>query len=320
MELITLSAPWILLLLTIVATCLLMFRRWKVAVGLLLLSVVGNWCFETLPLNLSHDTDGDLKVLSFNCNLSPKDSDIVERRARVIQFIREQDADVVFLTENFIVRQDSLWLEIQDEYPYSAKDNSSVGNRMYSKYPIVCDTLLKDKVMAYGITCCEIAVNSERLNVIGVHLSSNNYNEQMKYMTPDSVATGTQAHTYLKNIVTASEYREREARNLKDNLNLNPSLRELQGKLSSGQALPTIVMGDFNDVAGSPTLNVFESSGFKDAWWEGGFGYGATIHYPLPFRIDHILYNDKLNLRSIKKVDANGLSDHDALVATFSIK
>lgn len=289
MELIALSAPWILLLLTIVATCLLMFRRWKVAVGLLLLSVVGNWCFETLPFNLSHDTDGDLKVLSFNCNLSPKDSDIVERRTRVIRLIREQDADVVFLTENFIVRQDSLWLEIQDAYPYCAKDNSSVGNRLYSKYPIVCDTLLKDKVMAYGITCCEITVKSERLNVIGVHLSSNNYNEQMEYMTPDSVANGTQAHTYLKNIVTANEYREREVRNLNDNLNLN--------------VMPSIVMGDFNDVAGSPTINVLESSGFKDAWWEGGFGYGATIHYPLPFRIDHILYNDKLKLRSIKKVD-----------------
>ena len=48
-------------------------------------------------------------------------------------------------------------------------------------------------------------------------------------------------------------------------------------------------------------------------------GYGATIQYLLPYRIDHIMYNDKLTLNSIKKIDAKGLSDHDALVAEFRI-
>lgn len=319
MELFALSAPFILLLLIVAVIGLLMFRRRKVAAGLLVLAVVWNWCFEVIPLKIIqmvHEDQGDeLKVMSFNCNLSPKNSDTAEKRAGVITLIREQHADVVFLTENYIVRRDSLWLEIQDDYPYCSKDNNSVGNRMYSKYPIVCDTLLKDKVMAYGITCCQIEVRpsassgtSKRLAVIGVHLSSNNYNEQMVYMTPDSVATGAQAQTYLKNVVTASEYREREVRNLNDNLNPN-----LNG-------MPTIVMGDFNDVCGSPTMRILESAGLKDAWWEGGFGYGATIHDPLPYRIDHILYNDGLKLRSIKKESAKGLSDHDALVAIFSIK
>lgn len=50
---------------------------------------------------------------------------------------------------------------------------------------------------------------------------------------------------------------------------------------------------------------------------KGGLGYGATIHYPLPYRIDHIMYNDRLRLKSIRKIDAKGLSDHDALVAEF---
>lgn len=242
----------------------------------------------------------------------------------MIELIKEQNADVVFLTENFIYREDSLWLKICDIYPYRSKDNNSVGNRLYSKYPILQDTILKDNVMAYGITCCRIDIAVREVDVIGVHLSSNNYNEQMTYMTPDSVATRHQAKTYLKNIVTASEYRVKEAELLNDNLNLNPnlnpSLRKLQGKPNSGQALPTIVMGDFNDVSGSPTLNILESSGLKDAWWEGGCGYGATIHHPLPYRIDHILHNDKLKLHGIKKIDTQDLSDHDALVASFEIE
>ena len=79
-------------------------------------------------------------------------------------------------------------------------------------------------------------------------------------------------------------------------------------------------MGDFNDVYGSPVMDFFEDAGLKNAWWEGGFGYGATFHNPLPYRIDHILYSNYLNLKGIKKISAEGLSDHDALVADFEIK
>ena len=73
------------------------------------------------------------------------------------------------------------------------------------------------------------------------------------------------------------------------------------------------------DVGGSPALRAFKAAGFQDAWWKGGMGYGATIQYLLPYRIDHIMYNDKLTLKSIRKIDAKGLSDHDALVAEFRI-
>lgn len=73
------------------------------------------------------------------------------------------------------------------------------------------------------------------------------------------------------------------------------------------------------DVGGSPALRAFKAARFHDAWWKGGLGYGATIHYLLPYRIDHIMYNDKLTLKSIRKIDAKGLSDHDALVAEFRI-
>lgn len=81
----------------------------------------------------------------------------------------------------------------------------------------------------------------------------------------------------------------------------------------------TIIMGDFNDVGGSSALRAFKAAGFHDAWWKGGLVYGATIHYLLPYRIDHIMYNDKLTLKSIRKIDAKGLSDHDALEAEFMI-
>lgn len=56
----------------------------------------------------------------------------------------------------------------------------------------------------------------------------------------------------------------------------------------------SVVMGGMNDISGSSCLRTLADVGFEDAWWNGGFGYGATIHKPLPYRIDHIFYNDDL--------------------------
>lgn len=55
-------------------------------------------------------------------------------------------------------------------------------------------------------------------------------------------------------------------------------------------------MGDLNDISGSTPLRTLEYSGLKDAWWEGVVGYGATIHNPFPYRIDHIMFTPGLNI------------------------
>ena len=52
MELIALGAPWISLLLVVAAFGLLVFRRWKVAIGLLLVVLVGNWYFQVMPVGV----------------------------------------------------------------------------------------------------------------------------------------------------------------------------------------------------------------------------------------------------------------------------
>ena len=81
------------------------------------------------------------------------------------------------------------------------------------------------------------------------------------------------------------------------------------------------VMGDMNDVSGSYTINRIKEAGLKDAWWEGGGGYGATFHGKgLRLRIDHILYDYKeLELTGVRVID-NNLSDHNALMASFRVK
>jgi len=150
-----------------------------------------------------------------------------------------------------------------------------------------------------------VATENGTLNLYGCHLASNNYTESNSYMHPDSAKAVHGMLQYLQNVSRASRKREQEAGLL---LNaLKPTEKN-------------IILGDFNDISGSTPFNKIERAGFIDAWWKGGNGYGATIHRPLPYRIDHIFYNEGLKLKSIRKVDSKWLSDHDALVAEFWVE
>lgn len=53
---------------------------------------------------------------------------------------------------------------------------------------------------------------------------------------------------------------------------------------------------------------------------KGGFGLGGTRKVlGFPFRIDHILYGVGFELKNVKRLQSNGISDHDAIVASFDI-
>lgn len=306
MELIVLFVPYLLGIILFISLCFLCFRKWRLGLSVLIICICVNWWMSCLTFTMPSFSDKSetLKVMSFNCNHTFKNEDVLDQRTRIIELIKKYNPDVVFLTENFLRgKEDSVWLSLKT-YPFHTFLKNHVGNSIYSKYPLFNETIYQEKGIPYGITFCEIRYKDCIIDVFGCHLSSNNYNEHMEYMTPDSLDDRHEVKSYLKNILAAGKHRQLEAKNIID---FHDSTK------------PTIIMGDFNDVCGSPTLKIFDKAGFKDAWWKRGLGYGATIHHPLPYRIDHIMYNDKLKLKSITKIDAEGISDHDALMAEFSI-
>lgn len=309
MELVALSLPLLVGVMLFPSLVMLVCRRYRWAFVLLIINLLLNWYGQCFPLNIlgsSNTNTATLKVLSFNCNLRPEVADYYGNVDAVADLILKEDADVVFLTENFHHKFDSLFRKIQAVYPYRSKSVNPCGNRLYCKYELLADSLMMDcKENPYAINYCIIKYNNQKVGVIGCHLSSNNYNSRMEYKTPENLLTIKQFQNYLWNILKVGKYRQEQVKTI-------VSLLDTE--------IPTVVVGDFNDVFGSPTLNTLERNGLKDSWWEGGFGYGATIHSPMPFRIDHILYNEKLKLEKISKLDNKALSDHDALVAEFEFQ
>lgn len=314
-EVIALLAPWMSLALILAASGLLIFKKYRLVClcSLLLIAVNASYHCFTIRNNRNdyNDSATTFNVLSFNCSLPGTREAVHSKRSDIIELITAFSPDVVFLTEDFVYNDDSIWYRIQSDYPYRIDSISTVGNQIYSKYPIQIDTLIYKKDASYGITTCKIPFQGVVFYLIGVHLSSNNYNDKMEYITPDKLRTIAQLKSYLKNLTILSKVREGASEHIAC---LIDSVKQTNG------IVPIVTMGDFNDVYGSPALNTLIRAGLKDSWWDRGFGYGATTHKPLPFRIDHILYSEKLKLESINKIDSKGISDHDALFARFSVK
>lgn len=86
------------------------------------------------------------------------------------------------------------------------------------------------------------------------------------------------------------------------------------------EGTPVIVAGDLNDWCGSDCLNTLMGDDLKDAWWEGGNGFGWTYFgWHLRLRLDHILYSDELELVDVKVIDSD-FSDHKPFFAILRLR
>ena len=297
-----LTYPWIILICFIAAVIIGLKKHYWIAGGFVITGLLLNWLCECFAISIIPDKEicdkNTIKVMVWNIDGSKYDSLKV---SEIASAIHKHNPDVIFLSEDFNETGICLDSLLKKNYPYSSNLGHS-GHQFYSKYFL--DSIRVIEVEDYDNPLrihVSVMVNNQSIDIYGCHLASNNYTASQVDFHLDQVNDHHDAKQYLKNVRDASRLREMEAQAI---------IKDMTDRA-------TIIMGDFNDVSSSPALRTFQAAGFQDAWWKGGRGYGATIHYPLPYRIDHIMYNDGLRLKSIKKIDAKGLSDHDALVAEF---
>ena len=143
------------------------------------------------------------------------------------------------------------------------------------------------------------------------HLRSSAYSTARRSMSKDS-HWWEGIPLYNRNYEVGKRIRDYQACNVR---------RFIDDACAEGKKV--IVAGDLNDWCGSATLNTLMGEGenaLKDAWWEGGNGFGFTYQgWHLRLRLDHILYSDGLELQDVKVIDSD-LSDHRPLVAKFKVR
>lgn len=303
-----LTVPWALLLLLFLEVVFLIRKKWVVALLTILVLILINNQFECFPIrfyktNLS-DKEITFKVACFNIEGSTGSRK--EKAQNVRNFLQESLPDIVFITEYDERKPNRLDSLLSEIYAFSTYSGQFLFNYFYGNRPFHNFRRLKDaEGIGVGVYACYIIFNKDTIDLYGCHLASNNYNTENKRFSYENIDNENDLEIYLKNMSTASERRKEEAVAL---------VKEL--RKSHHQA---IILGDLNDVCGSPAIRELENYGLIDGWWEDGVGYGATIHKPIPYRIDHIMHTKGLKFEYIKVLDSKGISDHDALYAAFSI-
>lgn len=259
-----------------------------------------NWKYEVFAFHFLRSENYQFRVLTWNIRGSKIDNK--KEQEDIARLVIAQDADFIQLNEFTLDRCLVIDSLLRKYYPYREYENAKViaGDVFYSKKEFVesgkYSSTIRNSI--FSILCFE----KDSLYMLGCHLPGNNQEGHIEIDDTDSLRRVKTFWGYYQN---AQEKRKEAASSIKKTILENQ--------------LPLIVMGDMNDFNVSAPMDSLKDAGMKNAWREGGLGYGATYHEGwLRLRIDHIYYNDKLSLKDVKVVKTD-LSDHNILIADFSI-
>lgn len=327
-----LIVPLLVALMPIVALILLITGLWPWALLLLTFSLWLNWVSKTFAINILRcriKGQGELRVLTYNINRAHEISVNKGTTKELISFIVQLDADVVLLQEYNV----ELYPEVREELMkiYTYEVGTEIGSRfksVFSKYPIEeyeqlsvnADSSRYDlfqhawyckskegNLEVLPICSMILKVGEKRIRVVNCHLMSNNYSVVIRN-------TRGKGKNLLKAVLPVMK-----------RMDYGYAARKLQAEivcqhLSECKEDAVMVCGDFNDISGSPTLRLFHKIGLKNAWWQGGKGFGFTFHgMRMRLRLDHILYSNRsLYVKNIF-VPHSECSDHDPLICDFCL-
>ena len=316
------------------------FSRIKVLILLVSFSficILINIAFYLYALNFKNAEEQcpqSFCIITFNINASDSICFTQAFQDSLIAEIKRQTPDVLCMQElswsNFRIikpRLDCIYgscpeLDGKDIEVYRSKFYSSLIMRNFKRYHCEgdIDTLDFDSLelaeyhqmkLQMPVMSAEFEVQPGKwVTIFSGHLRSSAYSTARRSMSKDS-HWWEGISLYYRNYKVGKRIRDYQARNVR---------RFINEARAEGKTV--IVAGDLNDWCGSTTLNTLMGEGenaLKDAWWEGGNGFGFTYQgWHLRLRLDHILYSGGLKLNDVKVIDSD-LSDHRPLIANFSI-
>ncbi len=297
--------------------------RWYALVSLLFLVACWEPVTRYVPYHFVEQTpaEGAIKFLTYNtCGMGRYNLSKAEKKNEVIEFIKNEDPDIVCLQEFSFDNRKGALSEAKirkqlSKYPYYHYKPSSVnyshsGLAIFSKYPIRKVQGIDYKSM-YNSSCLYVLdVNGRPLTVINNHLESNKlspedrqfYDAMIQHFETQKIDEFRT--TLIHKLGTGYRVRATQAEQLRD------IIKEVN--------TPLIVCGDFNDTPISYCYQTIRGN-MTDAFRNSGFGPGITYHEnKFLFRIDHIFHNDSLS-SSNARVHHVKWSDHYPVTVSFCL-
>lgn len=307
-----------------------------VLLSIIILTALGGLCYLNYYYkfyaingsNVNTTLDGSFSIMTFNVASTRVDDFTAEVQIKLIELIKEEKPDIVCFQElsfeNLALIRPKLDSIYGPCFVLNGVDQSW-RLRFYSHFPIrnfrkyhtvgaiKTDDLSNDEKdeinqsqKQMGIMSAELEVGLNHwITLYSGHLRSSAYSTARRSMDKDA-SWFRGLSLYKRNYKIGKRLRDYESENVRSFIDEAHMDR-----------MPVIVAGDLNDWCGSDCLNTLMGDNLKDAWWEGGKGFGWTYFgWHLRLRLDHILYSDELELVEVKVIDSD-LSDHRPLMAKF---
>ena len=260
------------------------------------------------PLNLPKTaSDSTLKVLSYNVYFAGESvSD--GTKERVLDFLRQENADIVCLQEIYFKKDDYPTLHAM--YPYVSSEYGSGGTdyiTTLSRYPIIKREDMPAEKGRHS-TAVFLDIDGDTVIVVNNHLASTHLStegENFKKILEGNLASDSAAIT-SKNIAgKLSEATVCRAAQVKC----------LESFLEKHHGQSIILCGDFNDGPISNSRHVVAQH-LTDCYREAGNGPGISYNdHHFYVRIDHIFCSDDWEPQSCKVMSKIKHSDHYPIVS-----
>jgi len=242
-----------------------------------------------------------IKILTYNVmRFGQPDSKSKKESNKILQYIRDTDADIVCIQEFGVSKNNPKMLSDSDvhtalnQYPYNNIEklkfphaNEIYGIAIFSKFPILSEQKVPYESAYNSSVVCELDIKGKKVTLINNHLESNRLSleERGNYyqMTqdPDSRSLDVFTEMMTKRLTPAFRQRALQA--------------QIISKLIEENKNPYIIVcGDFNDTPISYARHKIKGN-LRDAFVNSGCGLGITYNrYRFLFRIDYILHSDNI--------------------------
>lgn len=241
-------------------------------------------------------------------------------RLKMLQQLKEQNADVICLQEFFYSTDSNYYHNIKElkkmGYPYfyfsydASKQQQYVGSAIFSRYPIVDSGKVRyfRPSVPEALIYVDLKIKNDTIRVFTTHLQSVQFQkkdyEAINEITKAEDSLFVHSKTILSKLKKAIKYRSTQA--------------DLVRKILDDSPFPKIMCGDLNDIPNSYTYFTIRGD-MQDAFLKKGMGIGRTFNGLSPtLRIDYIFVEKSLAINQFRRV-INNYSDHYMLSTDIQI-
>ena len=313
-----LAYPFLLVLNTLMLVWWCFRKRWKFALGTLVLILIG-W----RALNATFGVFGNegagpkedakhVRIMTYNVHsFKPYGQDNVESvKQQMLDVIGDENPDIICFQEYFTRRKgpfditDSLKRILKTPYyyfvPSSENSYEATGLAIFSKYPIKNKGQIVFKYgWGNGSIFADVLAGNKLIRIYNVHLQSISFQEQ-DYMYIDQVKHKMEPKLYAS---------KRILKMLKNAFWKRSGQVDVMKAHMDSCEIPFVVAGDFNDTPASYAVNQMTKS-LKSTFKEQGTGFGKTYNGKFPnFQIDYIAASKQFDVVNHRIIEAK-LSDH----------